>query len=397
MTGISVAEEKCMGCSLCVKACKLNAIKMEQKKAHILEDCTLCGACMSVCRYNAIKLCKEEQEGFFDIASYSGIWVFGEHVNGNPKEVVLELLGEGRKLADQLQVELSVVLLGYNIDQAARLMISYGADKVYMIDCIELNDYNDQLYTDVFVQIIERFKPEAVLMGATTYGRSLAPRAASRLNTGLTADCTCLEVDSDRRLLLQTRPAYGGNLMATIICPNHRPQMATVRPKVMKKAKQDGTRTGQIIRPEVVVPRNVNVKLLEVISDIDEKVSLAEADVIVSIGRGIGGQQNIKAAEELARLLGGALGASRAVVDAGWLDYSHQIGQTGRTVSPKVYIACGISGAIQHLAGILSSERIIAIDKNPEAPIFKVANIGIVGDLKEVLPAIISELKARRA
>lgn len=395
MASIRIITEKCIGCRLCIGGCPFNAIKVENRKAVILDNCTLCGACVSSCKFMAIDFVKEEAGGTHDISSYKGVWVFGEQKAGVPANVALELLGEGRKLADSLGVRLSAVLLGENVEDAAKTLIAYGADSVYLVDDPSLARYNDESYTDVFVQLIERYKPEIVLMGATTYGRSLAPRIASRLNTGLTADCTGLEIDPEKKILLQTRPAFGGNLMATIICPNHRPQMSTVRPKVMKALPRDDSRAGEIIRPEVAIPQDVRVKVIDVVNTLVETVNLTEADIIVSGGRGLGDPKNFELVRELARVLGGAVGASRATVDAGWIEYSHQVGQTGKTVGPKVYFACGISGAIQHLAGMSSSDTIIAINKNPEAPIFKVATFGIVGDVLQVLPALISEFKAR--
>jgi len=395
MASIRIITEKCKGCRLCIGGCPFNAIKVEEKKAVILDNCTLCGACVSSCKFEAIDFQKDETVGQADIAAYKGVWVFGEQRNGTPANVVLELLGKGRELADQLQVPLSAVLMGENMESAAKTLISYGADCVYMVDHPSLKNFNDESYTDIFVQLIKKYKPEIVLMGATTYGRSLAPRVASRLNTGLTADCTELGIDPERKILLQTRPAFGGNLMATIICPNHRPQMATVRPKVMKAMEPDTSRTGEIIKPDVEIPQDVKIKVLDVVKTLCEAVNLTEADIIVSGGRGLGDPKNFALVEELARVLGGAVGASRATVDAGWIDYSHQVGQTGKTVGPKVYFACGISGAIQHLAGMSSSDIIIAINKNPDAPIFKVATFGIVGDVLEVLPALIKEFKSR--
>lgn len=395
MAGIKIILDKCKGCKLCIGGCPFNAIKVEEKKAIILDNCTLCGACVTSCKFKAIDLEKDEVSGMTDISSYKGVWVFGEQKNGVPANVALELLGEGRKLADQLNVKLSAVLMGYEMEDAAKSLISYGADKVYLVDHESLKDFNDESYADIFVQLIGRYKPEIVLMGATTYGRSLAPRVSSRLNTGLTADCTKLEIDMEKKILLQTRPAFGGNLMATIICPNHRPQMSTVRPKVMKALEQDFSRAGEIIRPEIVIPEDVKIKVTEVISTLCEKVNLTEADIIVSGGRGLGDPKNFALVEELAKVLGGAVGASRATVDAGWIEYSHQVGQTGKTVGPKVYFACGISGAVQHLAGMSSSDTIIAINKNPDAPIFKIATFGIVGDVLEILPSLIGEFKKR--
>ena len=395
MASIRIITEKCYGCGICVKACPFNAIRIIDKKAVIQENCTLCGACVSSCKFDAIEFIKDEAVAAADISAYKGVWVFAEQKEGVVANVVLELLGEGKKLADQLGEKLSAVLLGSGMEAAARKLISYGADNVYVVDHPSLEKFNDESYADIFTQLVNRYKPEIVLMGATTYGRSLGPRVASRLNTGLTADCTKLEIDPERWLLLQTRPAFGGNLMATIICPDHRPQMSTVRPKVMKAPEPDLSRVGEVIRPDIDIPGDVRIKVIETVSTLCEKVSLAEADIIVSGGRGLGDPKNFALVEELANILGGAVGASRAVVDAGWVDYSHQVGQTGKTVGPKVYFACGISGAVQHLAGMSSSDTIIAINKDPDAPIFKVATFGITGDEVEVLKALIAEFKRR--
>ena len=397
MASIKILLDKCIGCRLCIGACPFNAIKVTDKKAAIQENCTLCGACVSSCKFNAICLEKDEAGSGVDISLYKDVWVFGEQKDAEVSSVALELLGEGRKLADQLNVKLAAVIMGDSVEQAAKNLISFGADEVFIVEHPSLKDFNDESYADIFVQLIRKYKPEIVLLGATTYGRSLAPRVASRLNTGLTADCTKLEIDTQRRLLLQTRPAFGGNLMATIICPDHRPQMSTVRPKVMKALEQDLSRNGEIIRPEIMIPEDTRIKVTDIVTTLCEKVNLTEADIIVSGGRGVGDPKNFALLEELANVLGGAVGASRATVDAGWIDYSHQVGQTGKTVGPKVYFACGISGAVQHLAGMSSSDTIIAINKNPDAPIFKVATFGIVGDLLEVLPALTSEFKRRLA
>lgn len=395
MASIKINIDKCIGCKICVGNCPFGAIKVEDKKAQILENCTLCGACVSSCKFQAIEFEKDEVVGTPHIETYKGVWVFAEKKCGKPETVALELLGAGRKLADDLGVPLSAVILGENLKDNAEMLIKFGADKVYSIDNSALENYNDESYSDIMCKLISKYKPEIVLFGATTHGRSLAPRISSRLNTGLTADCTGLEIDPERKILMQTRPAFGGNLMATIVCPNHRPQMSTVRPKVMKPLTVDESRTGEIITPEIDIPQNLKVKVEDIVGDVCEMVNLAEADVIVSGGRGLGDPKNFALIEELAKVLDGAVGASRAAVDAGWIEYSHQVGQTGKTVGPKVYFACGISGAVQHLAGMSSSDTIIAINKNPDAPIFKMAHFGIVGDVLEVLPALIKEFKLK--
>lgn len=394
MASINILSDKCIGCKLCAGSCPFGAIKIEEKKARILDNCTLCGACVSSCKFEAIDFRKDEKEAS-DLSDYKGVWIFAEQKDGKVANVAFELLGEGTKLAAKLNTKVSAVLLGEGMDNSSKELIARGADIVYVVDNPKLHHYNDESYSEIFVQLVREYKPEIILMGATTYGRSLGPKVSSILNTGLTADCTSLEIDTEKRMLLQTRPAFGGNLMATIICPNNRPQMSTVRPKVMKALEPDYTRHGEIIVPSVNIPGDTVTKVLEVINSLVEKVNLTEADIIVSAGRGIGDPKNLKYVEELASVLGAAVGASRAVVDAGWIDYSHQVGQTGKTVGPKIYFACGISGAVQHLAGMSSSDTIIAINKNPDAPIFKIANIGLVGDLFEILPALTNEFKQR--
>lgn len=396
MASIKIITEKCIGCKICISNCPFSAIEVEDKKARILENCTLCGSCVSSCKFQAIELTKDDVKGTPNIENYKGVWVFGEQKNGIAENVVLELLGAGRKLADDLGTSLSVVFIGgKNISDNATNLIKHGADIVYTVSDDQLDKFNDESYADIIVQMVGKYKPEIILLGATTYGRSLAPRVSSRLNTGLTADCTKLDIDPEKKILMQTRPAFGGNLMATIVCPNHRPQMSTVRPKVMKPLDIDESRKGEIIIPDIKIPANTKVMVKEVVNELTETINLAEADVIVAGGRGLGDAKNFKLIEDLAKQLNGAVAASRAVVDAGWIEYSHQVGQTGKTVGPKIYIACGISGAVQHLAGMSSSDIIIAINKNPEAPIFKIAHYGIVGDLFEVIPALIKELKTK--
>jgi len=390
---IQIILDKCTGCKKCISACPFGAIEVKDKKALILENCNLCGACVEVCPFEAILLKKEEKivEGLED---YTGVWVFAEQREGKLQPVGLELLGEGRKLADTLGEELAAVLFGRDMENSARELIAYGADKVYLANHEELYHYQCGLYTRMLTDLIKERKPEIVLFGATTLGRSLAPRVAARLRTGLTADCTGLEIDEERRLLRQTRPAFGGNIMATILCPHHRPQMSTVRPKVMKKPAPDHSRKGEIIRIEAKVDEGDMVtRVLDIIREEAKVVDLQEAEIIVSGGRGIGKPENFKLIEELAEVLGGAVGASRATVDAGWIPSYHQVGQTGKTVQPKIYIACGISGAIQHQVGMRSSEIIIAINKDPHAPIFNIATYGIVGDLLQVVPHLTRKFK----
>ncbi|NOX97467.1 MAG: electron transfer flavoprotein subunit alpha [Nitrospirae bacterium] len=390
---IQIILDKCTGCTKCVPACPFGAIEVKDKKAVILENCNLCGACVEVCPFEAILLKKEDKvvEGLED---YTGVWVFAEQREGKLQPVGLELLGEGRKLADTLGEELEAVLFGRDMESSARELITYGADKVYLVSDEKLYHYRCGLYTSLLTDLIKERKPEIVLFGATTLGRSLAPRVAARLRTGLTADCTGLEIDEEKKLLRQTRPAFGGNIMATILCPNHRPQMSSVRPKVMKKPSPDNSRKGEIIKIEAKVDEeDVVTRVLDIIREEARVVDLQEAEIIVSGGRGIGKPENFKLIEELAEVLGGAVGASRATVDAGWIPSYHQVGQTGKTVQPKIYIACGISGAIQHQVGMRSSEIIIAINKDPHAPIFNIATYGIVGDLLQVVPNLTRKFK----
>ena len=391
---IKVILDKCTGCKLCIKACSFGAIEVIDKKAKIdLDKCTLCGACVDACKLGAIELKKPEKEAEVSDDS-KGVWVFAEQKKGEIQSIAFELLGKARELADKLDTEVSAVLLGKNVEGKAEELIFRGADKVYLVEDEKLEDFQDEPYTKVLVKLIQKYKPQILLSGATSIGRSLISRVAIRTRADLTADCTGLDIDPEKKILLQTRPAFGGNIMATIITPNHRPQMATVRHKVMKEAEPDNKRKGEIIREsfdaEVLSART---KLLDIIEDVTSAVNLTEADIIVSGGRGIKEAKNFTLIEELANVLGAAVGASRATVDADWIPYSHQVGQTGRTVCPKIYIACGISGQIQHLVGMQSSKIIIAINNDPYAPIFDVATYGVVGDLFEVVPALIAKFK----
>ncbi len=392
---IEIITEKCVGCQACLKACPFGAISMEGKLAAIdFDKCTLCGACVDSCKFDAILLRKEEAVTQ-DISAYKGVWVVAEQNKGVLQSVTYELLGKGKELADKLEAELCAVLLGSNTEQMANKLIHRGAKKVYTVDSPKLGHYQNEPYSKVLIELINEYKPEIVLCGATSTGRSLISRVAVKIDAGLTADCTGLDIDQEKRLLLQTRPAFGGNIMATIICPNHRPQMATVRHKVMKEADVDTSRKGEIINKsyneDILSSRT---KVIKVVEEEGQTVNLSEADIIVSGGRGLGKPESFKVLHELADAIGGAVGASRAAVDADWIAYSHQVGQTGKTVCPKIYIACGISGQIQHLAGMSSSDIIIAINKDPDAPIFKVANYGIVGDLFEIIPKLTKKLQS---
>jgi electron transfer flavoprotein alpha subunit len=390
---IVVKKDLCTGCETCVSSCPYTAIVIEEGRAFITEYCQLCRACLSVCPEGAIVEVSEEADKVTSTSSeYRGVWVFAEQRNGKVSNVAFELLGAGRRLAQKLGVELSAVLFGATKESAEEL-IKYGADRVYLAQDPGLEKFNDEPYARLLTSLINTHKPEIVLAGATPVGRSFFPRVAAALRAGLTADCTAFEIEPETRNLLQTRPAFGGNIMATIITPSRRPQMATVRPRVMKKLEPDPSRKGEIIfiKPDSIPSRT---KVIDSIKEVSElTVNLQEADVIVAGGRGLGDPKGFKLLEELASLLGGAVGASRAAVDAGWISYSHQIGQTGKTVCPKLYIACGISGAVQHLVGMQSSDIIVAINKNPEAPIFNVANYGIVGDVYEIVPLLIKRIK----
>jgi len=422
---------KCIACGArCESECPKGAITMNEKGEPIidLETCTRCRRCIKVCPVEAIEIVytPEEQKILDELAAqkgaakteaepeaeekdprlekikeYKGVWVFIEHTEGKAAEVSWELLGVGADLAKTRGVELCSVCIGENVEHLCREAFAYGVGKVYLVDDPVFHYYRTESYYKAFCHLVEKYKPEIVLIGATGLGRDLAGAIATKLRTGLTADCTGLAID-DEGFLLQTRPAFGGNIMATILTEYTRPQMSTVRPHVMALPEKDASRTGEIVRETVPIKEeDIAAKVLEIIEDQQlDSVDVAAADILVSGGRGMCNTENYSILQELADELGGVVSCSRAAVEAGWMPLERQVGQTGKTVRPKIYIACGISGAIQHLVGMQDSDTIIAINRDKHAPIFEVATFGIVGDLFEVVPAIanyVRELKARKA
>jgi len=390
-------SEKCIACGNCVEACPFGVLRLEGESLVIGEGCNLCGACVEVCEVEALALPEVEGPAPRPGVPPDGVWVFAEQRRGVLAPVTAELLGEARRLAEVLEVKVAAILLGDGMAHLSQAMLLAGADKVYVAEHPLLHDFLEETYAAALTELARKYQPEIILAGATYLGRAFIPRVAAALETGLTADCTGFAIDPEKRLLLQTRPAFGGNIMATIITPRTYPQMATARPGVFKPAPPAASATGEVVRVEpaclATPPRS---RFVATVAEIKERIPLNVAEVIVSGGRGLKEGKNFKLLEELADLLGGAVGATRAAVDAGWIPYPHQIGQTGKTVSPRLYIACGISGAAQHLVGMQSSDIIVAINKDPQAPIFQVADVGLVGDLFEIVPALIQEIKKDR-
>jgi electron transfer flavoprotein alpha subunit len=389
---IKIDLQKCTSCVVCLNSCPFGVISIKNNVIKIGDGCTLCGACKEACPSDAISV--EERPAKSEVSGdHQGVWVFAEQRDGKIKGVSFELLAKARQLATDLKSGVSAVCFGADIEDVDKL-IAYGADKVYLVQNPDLANNPEDMLTRQFSQLIQQHKPEIVLAGATALGRSFIPRVAANVRCGLTADCTGLEIDIEKRQLWQTRPTFGGNIMATIICPSSRPQMSTVRPRTFKKGNPDPTRQGQITKIDLDKDAaSSRTQLLNFVEDMSEKIKLDEADIIVSGGRGLGKLENFKIIADLASAMGAALGSSRPPVDEGWIAYSHQVGQTGKTVAPKLYIACGISGAVQHMAGMQTADTIVAINSDPAAPIFDIATYGLVGDLFKIVPMLTEQLK----
>ena len=382
--------DACTGCGVCVDVCPFGAIDMVNGKAVINEACRACGQCVDACPVGAIVMSEAEA---VDLSDYRGVMIYAEQRGGRVHPVSYELLGKAQELAAQLSEPVYVVIVGSGVGAGAEEFVRRGADKVFLYDDPALADFRDDPYTDLLARCCREEKPSIFLIGATSLGRSLGPRVSAKLQTGLTADCTYLDIDTETRLLRQTRPAYGGNIMATIVTPNSRPQMATVRYKMFTEAVKVDHPKGSVVEKTVDVSKvRDRVKVLG-FEEAKEQVSISEADLIVSGGLGMGDPKGFELIREMAETLGAAVGASRPTVDEGWIDYRHQVGLSGRTVRPQIYIACGISGAVQHQAGMKTSDIIISINKDPEAPIFKISSLGVVGDLYEVVPRLIEKIK----
>lgn len=394
---LKISKELCIGCGICEDSCPFGSIEVEDGLAVAGDSCTLCGACVESCEYEAITLDVEQAQKQDDFSDWKGVWVFCEFRGGELAPVSLELLGIGRNLADKRGVEVGAVLLGSEVGDTPQQLIGHGADKVFVADSPAFESFREDVYSAVTTKLIREYKPEIILAGATAIGRSFIPGVATDLNAGLTADCTQLEIREEDGALLQTRPAFGGNIMATIVCETSRPQMATVRPKVMKELAFDSSRQGEVI-PVAVADEDAQSKIRVVESVVAEtsNVNIQEADILVSGGRGLESAKGFELIRQLADTMDANVSASRAVVDAGWIPYPHQVGQTGKTVAPKLYIACGISGAIQHVAGMQSAETIVAINRDKNATIFDVADYGIVGDIFEIVPKLINKIEERR-
>lgn len=396
---IVVHEKKCKGCQLCLAACPYGAIVLQEKKAVMTDGCTQCGACIDSCKQGAITFEGAPERIHMDVTPFQGIYVFIEQDNQTASRVSLELLGKARGLANEFARRgrnqlVTAILIGSEMGDLEDKLIFFGADQVIIVRDESFRIYRTDLYTKAIVQIAREKKPEIILFGATPLGRDLAPRVANRLRTGLTADCTGLEISAEEGILLQTRPAFGGNVMATIVCPDNRPQMATVRPGVMKRLSPDPTRTGSKELMTIELDKkDFLIRVLDIIATTRKQVKLEEARIIVAGGHGVNNRQGFKILEALAAELGAEVGASRAAVDAGWIGQEHQIGQTGKTVRPDLYIACGISGSIQHLAGMSQAKHIIAVNTDSKAPIVSASDVTFIGDLFQIVPLLTEKIR----
>jgi len=393
---ISIDKTECTGCGTCVDACSFGSIRIENEKAVIDDTCTACGACVESCPSGAIKMDVKDRK--VELSRYKDVWVVAELKGGKIRQCTFELLGCGRALADTMGHRLCAFVAGKDSGAHVPEMAASGADVVYTIEDAKLGEGTVLPHARVISEAIKDKMPSVVLFSATPFGRDLAPRISRRLSVGLTADCTELSVDKETRNLLQTRPAWGGNLMATIYSPDTRPQMSTVRPGVMKPlAKNPGKKSEVVVLEYLIAPRDLALEVLELKKETAHKVNLTEAKIIVAGGNGVGSKEGFRHLEELAKLLGAEVGGTRIAVEEGWITQDRQVGQTGQSVSPELYFACGISGAIQHRSGMAGSKTIVAVNSDPNAPIFGIADIGMVGDLHKVIPEMIKAIKERRS
>lgn len=394
---IKILSENCTGCGNCISICPVGALKLEDGIAVVQDNCTLCGACVSDCPFQAILLERKESVVKQDLASYKDIWVIAEVENNIPKDITYELIGKAIELSSDAKEKTHLVVLGGITTEAESKLIKSGVDNIYIVRDSIFDIYNTENFTKAYCQLIDAYKPNAILVGATINGRDFAPRVASRLATGLCADCTALGTVQDNAKLIEwTRPAFGGNIMATILAPNHRPQMGTVRPKVFKIMPEQTEKTASVTEVKINITADEFVKHIS-FDKITEKMEnkIEEAPILCSFGRGMSDEKSVALIREFAEVVGGTISCSRAVVDAGILDHSKQVGQSGKSVGPRTYFAFGISGAVQHLAGISNADIVIAVNKDPRAPIFQRADYGIVADAKEILPELIKQFANR--